>query len=405
MSKRILSIAMSGTDRIGISILLSLALIGAGVFADFGYAGKWIDLFFGPERIDGMPGPNVAVTDDTVSACLDTAPLPGLSGSDDASLRRLGAYQDFCGSSVSDRMMVFVAFPTDPDSADALARGVSTVLSRFAAAGVTPVVLVEPTGTDGRPVRLADVADGDFDDALVIFFGKLSALGVTERELGIWIPYPEINTPAWDRNGFSETMFPGMVSDFFFLARRTFPDIRTGLLLNARSYDIGDTDWGDPRAGGFLPYLFGMEPGEAEVLVVQGFPWLPSSGGEAGAFLDPREFLVPDATVDAALRLGVSEVWVHTGTFGEAYAGTEGRVTLSPAERERTLRGIEDVLLGIRDRTGLKTTLSLFAKDKSGTDEAVDWSYDIAPDGEEGFLRPFLRRVSESGIRIMIFDS
>lgn len=334
--------------------------------------------------------------------CFFSEPLSGLSESPDASLRKLSSYQDFCKSSLSDEMMLFVPFPTDTDLAADYADSLAKKLDVFSSAGIVPVVLMEPSNDRGM-VSLSKIADGTYDEAVSAFFIGLKTRGVTDDSIGIWIPYPEANTPSWDRKGFVEASFPKMERSFFASLHKSFPDAETGILLNSRSYDSSDTNWERPRSDSFSDYLDGIPKGSVDIFAIQGFPWLPPSGDRSDPLTDPTAFLNPENAAEAAKKLGVSSVWVHTGTFRTMYAGTNDSVSVSATDRERILRSILEVTERIGRKAGIDAVLSLFASDKSKSAEAIDWSYDLGSGSEDSYLRDIIREAFCDGIRVSVF--
>jgi hypothetical protein len=67
--------------------------------------------------------------------------------------------------------------------------------------------------------------------------------GITEDKLGILVPYPEINTPAFNRSGFVPEDLPLLVNNFFTIVKKYYPNAKGSILLDAKSYDINKS-WG-----------------------------------------------------------------------------------------------------------------------------------------------------------------
>jgi|GEM_PF-782362 len=329
--------------------------------------------------------------------------LPGLGAGTLPGLRRLSEYQDICGSFVSDRMMCFVSFPEDREQAMSIALGLAPKLKEFHRVGVSPIVIFEPKTGSGKYVSLVGIASGEYDPFLRDLFSFLSENGVTGEMIGEWVPYPEINAPIWDRKGFSPGDFSVMVNRFFPILRSRYPAAKGTILMNAASYDPSDTEWAHARYEDFSPYIRGIAPGNLESFGIQGFPW-KSGRRDGSAFMSPDAFLHVELAVSAAKRLGVNRIWINSGTFGTMRKGGAS-VSCAPAERAVVLGGLLRKARQLR-REGYSVSINLFAENKAGTAEAVDWSYGNLNDRENSLrnvLFSFAKKADALGVGIRYF--
>lgn len=89
----------------------------------------------------------------------------------------------------------------------------ANIMNEYAKYGVTPMFIFEPTGDNGNQLDLGKLKNGDYSANLELLFSMIkNDRKVTEDKLGIMIPYPEINTPAFDRTNFVPTDLPTLVN-------------------------------------------------------------------------------------------------------------------------------------------------------------------------------------------------
>jgi hypothetical protein len=73
--------------------------------------------------------------------------------------------------------------------------------------------------------------------------------------------------------------------------------------------------------------------------------------------------------------MGISTIWLNTGTFKRMYAGDLAAETeLGVQQRRDILGGVTAQAEQLQAR-GFQVSVNLFAADKSLIDEHVDWSY------------------------------
>lgn len=213
----------------------------------------------------------------------------------------------------------------------------ANIMNEYAKYGITPIFIFEPFGDNGQ-LDLGRLKNGEYSANMELLFSMIkNDRKVSEDKLGIMVPYPEINTPAFNRANFVPENLPTMVNVFFDSIKKSYPNVRGGLLLDAKSYDV-DKSWGQGSAKSFAPYITGIKPNTIEIFGLQGFPW--ASNDASIKVYDPVAFLPIGITEEAANILGIKKIWFNTGTMKKQYPNNT--VYVSPAERTTTFNGIVD---------------------------------------------------------------
>jgi hypothetical protein len=308
----------------------------------------------------------------TTNACSDKPAIEKLDGNSDTQLQRLHEYQDACHSFVTGTLMTFVSMPVTPQDAAVRAQEVSTKLKAFAKYNVRPLVISEPSDSDGNNLDFAAIANGNYDTALDAYFAKLKAAGLTDQQMGIWNPLPEANLPYWLNN--EPQYFAPSINRIVGIARRYFPKLEISIMLNSATYETTDFNWENGDYMSLNQYVKGITPGIVNYAGLQGFPWSAPQGGTATIY-NAAEFLNPALLSEMADTLKIKNVWFNTGTYASKYALDPSRVVyLAPEQRKQ----IMDTILTQADvlkSKGYAVSINLFAKDKSKASEETDWSY------------------------------
>ena len=268
----------------------------------------------------------------------------------------------------------------------------ANIMNEYAKYGITPIFIFEPTGDDGAQLDLGRLRNGDYSANMERLFSMIkNDRNVTEDKLGLMVPYPEINTPAFNRANFVPENLPTMVNIFFDSIKKSYPNVKGGLLLDAKSYDV-DKSWGQGVARSFAPYIRGIKPGYIQTFGLQGFPW--ASNDASVKVYDPTVFLPTSITEEAANILGTKNIWFNTGTMKKQYP--TNTVYVSPSERTATYNGIINQATVLQSK-GYSMMVHIFAQDKFSMGEGIDWSYiENAGDGvlsaHEGVFATFLKQ-------------
>lgn len=327
--------------------------------------------------------------------CSVPAPL-ALGNVRDNDLKKLASFQTSYGY-VGNSLSFFTTIPMDLSADLDEAEGVAGKLKAFAAAGVRPVIFAEPP--DGQ--SLADIADGTTRVYWEEYFTRIKSMGVTDAQMGTWFPYPEINTPIWNREWFAPRDFAKLMNGFSAAYKKVFPKARVGILLNSYNYDPNDIDWEHGVLGSYLSYVRGIAKGNVDVVGIQAFPWFPAANDTRHKKpLDSvSKFITMRFAVEAANALSTKGIMIHSGVPHSMHEGAASKVVIPGATRARIMRQITS-LAATYKRLGYDISLSLFTEDKSGVEEGTDWSFDSSA---ASILRAASKTAVCNGIPLVLY--
>jgi len=336
--------------------------------------------------------------------CQKEKPLTNLR-TDDAQLRKLDEYQVVCNSFVSNRMMFFTSFPQDTKTALELSSQVANKLKAFKQSGVTPIVVVEPYIKSGA-MSYQEYLRGTYDPAVGVFFNALAAEGVTEGMMGIWVPFPESNTPSWNNKDTEPGDFGLVVNKYLGALKKQFPKAEGSILLNATTYEPTDTEYENGDYISLVPYIQNIDKKLVSSIGIQGFPWVSRATAQRREIFRAAEFLQVDRAIEAAQELRTRDIWFNTGSFASKYTlNPKEQVDIAPADRKAILEGILEELKRVRtfQQNEYRVFVNIFAEDKSKKQEATNWSYFMNEDNKEVF-RDFVTQLKTANINLAIYD-
>lgn len=338
-----------------------------------------------------------------VRPCSAAAPL--VIESTEPHLAKLAAYQAACRSFAASHLMLFTAFPETTESAQQQAETMAVTLRQFHTAGVTPIVIVEPY-IDSGPMPYKAYLSGQYDTPLARYFDSLKALGITDAMMGMWVPFPESNTPSWENKDTEPRDFAAAVSRYLSSLKGVFPNAKGSILLNATTYEPTDLEYENGDYLSFTPYIQDIQPGLVDSVGVQGFPWVSRATQARREIFRASEFLQPDYAIEAAKELRTRDIWFNTGSFASKYTtDPEQRVELTVSDRKAILAGIleEARKLNTLQQNEYRIMINIFAEDKSDTTEATDWSYLNDP-ATQSILVEFLEASHRADIIVGLYD-
>lgn len=339
-----------------------------------------------------------------IAQCSDKKPLSILA-SDEPHLKRLEDYQKACDSFVTNKMMFFIGFSEGEAAAERNAAETADRLKAFRKSGVTPIVVIEPYIASEAMSYKAYLA-GDYDKGTDRFFKRLKELGVTDEMMGMWVPFPESNTPSWNNKDTEPKDFALCVNKYLGKMKQYFPKAEGSVLLNATTYLPNDEGWENGDYISLAEYVNFLDKDLVSSFGIQGFPWVSNAQRTKRTIFKASEFLQPDLAIGAAQILRTRDIWINTGTFASKYTNdSQKTVQLSINERKALLNGILEVALNIRDyqQNEYRVSINLFSEDKSMANEATDWSY-LQDADSTGVLKEFLAQTNEYQIPISLFD-
>lgn len=344
-----------------------------------------------------------AVPDVTNSCSKESALM--LNHQNDPHIKRLATYQDVCGSLATKKMMFFTDFPYSNGSAYQSAAFMIKKLKIFKENGISPIVIAEPYVGE-NPMSYKAFLGGEYDQDLETYFMLIKEGGITDEMMGMWVPFPESNTPNWNNKDTEPKDFALAVNKYLGILKRHFPDAQGSVLLNAATYEPDDLEWNNGDYLNFTPYLTDIDKGLVDSFGIQGFPWVSNATVSTRQIFRATEFLQPDLAISAAQELRTKDIWINTGTFASKYTDDETRrAEVSLNERKSILNGILDTAQEIRNYqlNEYRVSINLFSENKSTFAEATDWSYFQNSDSED-LMKGFLRKAETLEIPVSLFD-
>lgn len=320
---------------------------------------------------------------------------PSLDGPENQTLRKLKLYIPGLQSEKPDSLMLFARIPNSTKKGKEYAEEIASNIREYASYGYSPVIIFEPSLTEFW-ATLGNIKTGEYDAAIEALFATLrDTYHVSEKELGLVVPYPEINTPAFSRKDFYPKDFSTIVNRFFSLARKYYPTLRGSILLEGKTY-TGD-NWEEWGYYSFAPYLEGIDTNYIQSFWIQGFPWMSE---ERVKFFNFRTFLPKSLIDEASILLKTKNIWINTGTIGSMYSQSN---SISSLERTQILNGL---LLYMRylKLKWYRPFVHIFSQNNlTRDDDFTDWSY-LQSSEQLKVFADFLRKAHRSWIKVGFYD-
>jgi glutaredoxin-related protein len=320
-----------------------------------------------------------------------------MSTSSDPQLQLLASYEQQLTHRFNS-MMMFTALPENAQDAVNLADDMSSSLTQFSKYGITPLVIMEPTYNGGSQLAdLSDITSQQSLSNLQTYFETLKENGIIDQQMGTWVPLPEPDIPEWSGGVTTPSLFTQNFIGISNVLRSVFPTANLSVMLDSTAYPSGDIaeDEGSTATADLLPYVTGLPKGLVDSFGFQGFPWTPTD--------TPNNYLNASVAIALAHALGVSQVWLNTGTASEYQDATTGAITnVSTDTRAQQLSGVLTQASAIIS-AGYQVSINIFAQAKLAQDGA-DWSYTSTPQ-QLAVLNDFINQASAQDIEISVFDS
>lgn len=318
----------------------------------------------------------------------------------DHQLKVISEYEKACGSAFLSDMMLFTNMPISTPDAVAAADKMSARLKEFSQQDISPIVIAEPDSEWGL-VDFHEFATGYYDAWVKSYFERLKQNGITDSMMGLWIPFPEPQQPYWNNNGDPDD-FSASVNRYFKSLRQYFPQGKTGILLDSQA---GETD----KAPQLLAYTRLVDNSLVDVAGLQGFPWYPADATSNRSPITSASEFAPASLLDqVAKSLGTKEVLLNIGTYRHKKAEEGGDIAVTTVDRQASLDSIVHEV-SILKNEGYKTTVNIFAENKFGNKEGVDWSYwqpGKYKDSEQTSLfTHFVSSIKNGGSDVSLYDS
>lgn len=379
-------------------------LILAALAVGFGWLAFKLSVNQSPLKTAGAQQAAAIEQKEKSMRCSKVEPLV-INAHDDQHLKRLDDYQKICSSYVTNTLMIFTSFSGNHQEAEVNAAEMAAKLKKFHKAGIKPIVIAEPYVGD-QSMSFKTYLAGAYDEGMDRYFKLLKEAGVTDEMMGIWVPFPEPNTPNWNNNDTEPRDFALCVNKYLSKLREYFPKVEGSVLLNATTYEPDDLGWENGDYISLSPYVDAIDRSLVTSVGIQGFPWMTNAQQRKRTIFNVQEFLQTDLAIGAAQVLRTKDIWINTGTFASKYTDDPAKtVHLSVNERKALLNDILQAAIDVREyqQNEYRVSINLFSEDKSDTNEATDWSYfqDIE---SQGVLKEFLMRAHEADIPVSLYD-
>jgi hypothetical protein len=318
-------------------------------------------------------------------------------------IKVLEKYQEACNSFVTNQLMVFIEMPITSEGAQSMAQETVTLINEFKKNKLQPIIVAEPS-YKGVLTGFRGIYNGIYDQFYEEFFSALKQAGIEDKDVGYWVPFPEMNVPNWKFDDVAPADYGVLVNRYSSALKKYFPQIKVSLLFDTITYAQDDLEYANGDKESFKVFLTKINKSLVNAIGIQGFPWVSPANTRRIQRFDANEFLDKDLLIESAKLLKTKDVWFNTGTFSTKYALSDAKKAIVPANtRKEILDSILNLALKVRDESDYRVFINLFAADKTQTNEQTNWSYF---DSEEGKLivRDFITKVTNKEIGISLFD-
>lgn len=327
-------------------------------------------------------------------------PIKSRPATSDPQLKVISEYEHACRSSFIDDMMLFTNMPISVADAQQAADKMAIRLKDFQQQDITPIVIVEPDSEWGL-IDFQEYARGDYDAWIAAYFQELAYDGISEQNLGIWIPFPEPQQPYWNNNSNPDD-FAHSVNRYFHSLRTVFPEGKTAILLDSQVN-------ADEKAPQLLAYTRLIDNSLVTMAGLQGFPWHPTDEGDTRLPITSASQFAPASLLEeVAHSLGTKEVLLNIGSYRHRKGQNGGDTAVTTEERAATMDSIAREVK-ILQKDNYHTTVNVFAQDKLNAKEGVDWSYwqpgAYKTSAHTALFTKFIHDIKNENTKISLFDA
>jgi hypothetical protein len=321
--------------------------------------------------------------------------------SHDPQLAKLAKYGEALNCDF-DTNMFFVGMPETREEAEQQATETAGRLQEYAKFNIKPLVIMEPTykgGKERTDLRILNNAKNseEYHERLDTYFRTLRQAGITDEQMGTWVPFPEPNLPEWKDGVTSPDVFRNNFVPVAQAIKTHFRNAHVSIMLDSATYPDGDVKYakGTNNPTALLPYVTGIPEQDSSPLVdsigLQGFPWELTDGA--------ADYLPAQSALVCAARLGLKQAWLNTGSFSRRKEGDQ-TIAVSPQLRATQLAGALGQAVAIQ-KAGVAVRVNVFAQ--NDFPKSPDWSYSTPQD--VFVLKEGVKVAKQLGILVSLFDS
>lgn len=301
---------------------------------------------------------------------------------------------------VAPEMMKFITMPGSVTEAREQATALAGSLKTWSNSNASPMIIMEPTLDSGDNLDLNKLGDGAYDAAFDTYFCTLKESGITDKEMGTWVPLPEPNLPEWKGGVTDPELFARNITKIAGSIKKYFPKAPVSIMLDSTTYlPSPDPDWNNGSTStAQLEKYVSIKPGLIDSFGFQGFTWTNEDA--------PNDYLNADAAIACARRLGVKNVWFNTGTYKKTHNPDDDKHPLiaSNARRESILNGVLEQAKTVQAAGLHVDTINIFAQNTfDGSDGTADFTY-TKPE-EVALLKSFVAKANADEMPVTIFDA
>lgn len=319
-------------------------------------------------------------------------------------IRYIGELESSCKSHVTSYGIINANIPNSIENAKIQSSNSAEEIFEFDKYDMKPYVIIDIPATWTQQ-DIQALAEGNFDNYIEEYFNNLANLGVSEDMLLGFIFIKEPNLPNWENKNISGAQFQTIYANMRTISSAYFPSTPTGIYLSASTYEETPINYNDLDLRPLESYTSGLQ-GNAETLILSGYPWIGKTGSESNVLFDANEYLPVSFIRETVDYLNPQDLVIYTGTFAAKYTSDEETIVKIPVEtRKKTLDSLVDLINSLKF-PNTKVHVVLNTSKPTNSDD-TDWSYFGTPYTENSahkdLLLYFLGLMHDKGIQV-VFD-
>jgi len=306
----------------------------------------------------------------------------GMEKSTDPGLKAIAGVEKASGYGFKENML-FTGMPTCPEEAQKQSAEMAERLKKYAEYGISPLVVMEPTAHNGKDnLNLATMTDAKHIDGfrqnMNDYFSGLHNAGITDEQMGAWVPLPEPNIPEWAGGNTDPDTFRRNFTEIAQAAKSHFRGAEVSMMLDSATYQSGSWDSPSYDAESLMRYTSGIPDGLVDSFGYQGLPFNKQD--------DPSVFLNANTAAQVAQSLNTKKVWLNIGSFGSYTDVATGQRVANTTEaagddRANMLMGEVQQAIALK-QGGFDASVNIYAAPAPAGSADPDWAYNTPKDKE-----------------------